>query len=170
MTIMEERARLEKTRWDGAVCRACDQDVKVYTYTLNLMRVGELVRLSQHARHHGVNAYAHVREFVTFQQGGHYAKMRFWGLIEEAPPRKGAITNGCWRLTDAGHAFVRGTDQVWDRMRVFLNRSFGPPEDGKRVWIQTILDGKKTSADYHRHHEEIKMWMSEIEPQEGACA
>ena len=59
------------------------------------------------------NPWLHVEmDFrdVSIPSRGDYAKLRYWDLIEPKPGTsdRGGRTNGFWRLTNKGRAFVNG--------------------------------------------------------------
>jgi len=85
----------------------------------------ELVLKSVEAR----NGYVEVRNLRS--KGGDYAKLRFWGLVEQKPnrdPKK--KESGIWRPTEEGRKFAFRTLKVPRAVFIF-NNTFQGYEDPK---------------------------------------
>jgi hypothetical protein len=95
----------EPTRHDGETCQACGRFLKVYYRKLSTAMALALVRLFGMAIEIPNRSYFHVREF--YKERGDFAKLKFWGMIEEAPNEdETKKSSGLWRITDEGTKFV----------------------------------------------------------------
>ena len=112
----------------GTRCPCCDRHLKVYRRPLNASQARYLIFMAQKSGEG--NPWLHVEmDFrdVSIPSRGDYAKLRYWGLIEPKPGEsdRGGRSNGYWRLTDKGRAFVNGEIAVPARIHLLNNRVVG---------------------------------------------
>lgn len=110
------RARFGK----GATCPCCGQYVKCYRRPLNKSMAYVLLLIARYYRRVGVRSeeWLHVPSYIAEVAVGNprraaavrgdWAKLKFWGLIEEKPAVRddGSSRVGYWRLTQLGRQFV----------------------------------------------------------------
>jgi hypothetical protein len=138
---------------EGAECPACGQLVKHYRRPLTVGMAYTLVLLERRAP----NEWVHVLDFMqglnlkpkvgTALGSGDYAKLRFWGLLEDYQSTRddGSTRNGWWRITEDGKRFVRGELKVASHAVVF-NDKLIELDSSKLVGIRDAL-GKKFNYD-----------------------
>lgn len=127
----------------GTVCPCCNRYAKVYkrpitdkmAYGLILMArlpVGTWIHLDDFmaARHIPIVVYSMV------------PLLRFWGLLERADGIKddGNPNNGFYRVTEAGHAFVRNQGSVLKYACLYNNALLNL--EGKSITIKDALGTK----------------------------
>lgn len=114
-TLARERARLlaQRRQTGGTICGACDQRVKEYRRIVGASQASALIRLFLAAPD---GEWRHVDHLgLTTNQRGDFAKLRFWGLIEERPKDDEDTTtrtSGLWRIEEKGRAFVNGRRNI----------------------------------------------------------
>ena len=110
------RARFAK----GAPCPCCQQFVKLYRRPFNKSMAFVLLLIARYYRRYDVrpeewlHVPSHINEVVASNPRraaavrGDWAKLKFWGLIEEKPETRadGSPRVGYWRLTELGRKFV----------------------------------------------------------------
>ncbi len=120
-TTLEEaklwlRARFSK----GATCPCCNQFVKLYRRPFNKSMAYVLLLIARYYRRVEVkpDEWLHVPSYIAEVAVGNprraaavrgdWAKLKFWGLIEEKPAVRddGSPRVGYWRLTALGRQFV----------------------------------------------------------------
>lgn len=119
----------EATEWlrqrvkDGAECPCCTQFAKVYKRKLNSAMAYVLIIMVREYRLNG-GAWMHVpsmlnrkglKPSVAASIRGDWAKLAWWGLIEEEPKPEDDTqrrTSGSWRPTGAGITFANGRTNV----------------------------------------------------------
>lgn len=109
-TLTEARAELREGLRDGVICGCCDQLAKLYRRQINGAMAWLLIWL---ARNQTPGTWTPIAEFPLIQErrgGGDFAKLEYWGLLEERAPDEGtrARTSGKWRITSRGRAFAAG--------------------------------------------------------------
>lgn len=115
-SIAEAREFLRKNRHDGVKCPCCEQHVQVYRRTLNAGMARALIMIAR-----GGGGWIDIR--VLDLRGGDYAKLRFWGLVEQRPsddPKK--KWSGLWRVTQLGLQFVHDQSRIQRFAHVYDNR------------------------------------------------
>lgn len=72
---------------------------------------------------------------------GDFAKLRYWGLIEERAAEEGSDkkSSGKWRITQQGSTFVEGRSRVYKHIYVYNDRYLGVVDDGQVLNIHTAL-------------------------------
>ncbi len=113
----------EKLTGDGVVCPCCDQFCKLYRRKLNSGMARALIaiatvqnRVETQTRELDINFFVETPK-LRFSNG-EYARLRWWGLLEQRKLRQdekesGEKKNsGRWRLTDKGRQFVEGKIRI----------------------------------------------------------
>jgi hypothetical protein len=117
-TLSEVWQHIRQHAEDGLDCPACGRRVRIYRRNLNWEMAFVAIRLYRYHLEHPWD-YSHVRDFTmsgqyaeTFKNYnwlGDYSKLKWWGLIEEAPPAEGKSgKTGLWRITQLGIEWVTG--------------------------------------------------------------
>ena len=129
---------LDELMRKGGTCPCCGQYVKMYRYSIAGVAAACLIRLygspegafvpvNSIARGHGV--------------GGHWARLRRWGLIEEAINEDTKKrTSGLWRITARGREFVDNKILVPKYVLIYNGTVFG--FEGGMVSIRGCLGNK----------------------------
>jgi len=91
-------------RREGRNCPSCGRFLKIYHRKLSSSMAYALIRLyGLHAKFE--KEYFHVRDF--YRERGDFAKLKFWGLVEEAPNMsEDKKSSGLWKITDQGIRFA----------------------------------------------------------------
>lgn len=149
-TLDEARQYVEGVRWDGGYCPCCGQNVKVYKRSLNTPMTKLLIWLVETFLKNGQQHYINVHKFPFIQGrrgGGDFAKLQFWGLIEQepVPDEVDAKHSGEWRPTKAGIQFVQGNIKAAKYVMVYLNDVVGTSEE--EVTVQEALKKKFSFAE-----------------------
>ena len=133
-TVEEAKQHLRDNWLAGTKCPCCNQNVKLYERKIDGRCAKSLIELYQFDDQRP--DYYHVGDLPTYYKGGgDFAKLRFWGLIEEKPKDPDDSTrrtSGFWRITDRGRDFVEGRITV-PRTVMIYNRKFYGYEDEKDV-------------------------------------
>lgn len=146
-------AFFEAARREGTNCPCCGQFGKVYKRKIHSGMAAILVLMYRYQS----RGYTHVLTLVSATTspavaaaigGGDFAKMRYWGLIEEehtvdSKGRKKA--NGLWRITGAGARFVEGAATVSRYAWVYNNGFLG--FHGEQISIYDALGDKFSYAE-----------------------
>jgi ssDNA-binding Zn-finger/Zn-ribbon topoisomerase 1 len=82
----------------GCKCPACGKHVQLKDRTITSAMAKALIAISKHQGEVNISELKEIR-------GGDYAKLRYWGLIEE-------VRSGRWQITHKGRQFVH------DKVRV----------------------------------------------------
>lgn len=98
-------------RSKAARCGECGRIVKVYQRRLSSSIAKGLIRLHfLHSRHPKEKGF-HISQI--FRDRGDFAKLRFWGLIDELPNEETTKkSSGIWRITHRGRLFVFQQEEV----------------------------------------------------------
>jgi len=104
----------------GVICPCCLQLVKLYEREITVSMAYVAILLHRHFVES--QAWLHVPEYLSnlskigsAVRGGDWAKLRYWGLIEEKPEDKrkdGSRRSGYYKMTERGHQFVKGEIKV----------------------------------------------------------
>lgn len=144
---LEEAKQLLRDNWEkGIECPCCTQFVKAYKNPLFAASAFALIRLYQYQNNHPDEEWMHVKDFAEASsntpRAGHFAELRFWGLIEEKPneddPTKRTI--GFWRITPRGRDFVEQKIRVFSHGRMFNGKNYG--FTGEHITISEALGNK----------------------------
>jgi hypothetical protein len=105
-------------------------------------------------RHQPAEEWVHVQKFLAkarfpaaIAASGDYAKLRYWGFIEQQKGERedGSSRNGFWRITGVGREFVEGKTRVPGHALVFADRVLRLDPD-QQVDVRDAL-GKKFRYD-----------------------
>ena len=118
----------------GATCPCCQQYVKLYKRSFNYSMAVVLLLMERYYRRVGVNSeeWLHVPSYITEAisfhsrgsvaiRGGDWAKMKYWGLIEEKPETRddGSPRAGFWRMTPLGRQVAAREAKVPSHVYVY---------------------------------------------------
>lgn len=141
-TILEAKAFLNENYKQGAVCPCCNQLVKEYKRTIYARIAVYLISLYK-LNSVEPDRFFSVAEIGAIFGGGDFAKLSYWGLIEEQPkdPLDTSVrTSGFWRITPLGNRYVQGQEAVSKYIHLLnggLRKYSGPKQ-----YIESAL-GKK---------------------------
>lgn len=139
---------LKDSMRSGTKCPCCGQHVKMYRRSINSTMAKAL--LIFYKRTCGSNRFFHLYDIFKDEKDptvyrGDFAKLRFWGLIEELlsekDPSKKSMGN--WKITPAGIEFVLGKRKVAKYAFVYNNTVEGFGTD-----MISVSDALKTPFDY----------------------
>ena len=137
---------------DGVICPCCDQKVTLYKRVIYETMTRALVILYNHAKVNGDNwlhfpSYARGKKLGTLGQGGDWAKLALWNLIELASGRRddGSVRTGDARITQEGRRFCERAHEVRRVARVYNNRLVR--FEGPMIGIEDTLGKKFSYAD-----------------------
>lgn len=121
-------------------CPECGQTVKLYRRNLYAKPAYQLILLYRLNRDNF--NFHHIKTTGNpAAGGGDFAKLRFWGLIEEYvnddPTKR---TSGYWRITDKGRQFVQRKITVSKYVLIYNKEFYG--FQGAQVFIDDCL-GKR---------------------------
>ena len=106
MNLAEAQKQVRDGWRKGTRCPCCGQMVKLYRRKMYAAVIRDLIGL-YHRRH---DHFHHVSTFCYNKKsgGGDFAKLRYWGLIEEKtePGNPFKRKSGYWKITEIGIAFV----------------------------------------------------------------
>lgn len=131
-SIEEARRIVVQNRKDaGCICPVCDQIVAVYRRSITSTMLVALSIFYRHARQHG-DAWLHFPRHtrtndVVAGQGGDWAKLAFWDLIErkEEVRTDGSSRNGWARITPYGRDFVEQKSRLPRYIYLYNNQLVG---------------------------------------------
>jgi hypothetical protein len=141
----------------GATCPCCHQFVKLYKRPFNKSMAYVLLLIACYFRGDAVDEWLHVPSYIAEMVSDHprraaavrgdWAKLKFWGLIEEKPEKRddGSPRVGYWRLTPLGNQFVKR--QVKVPSHVFIYNGAPLPKRASDDLI-TIDDALGTEFKY----------------------
>lgn len=119
-TLQEAKVWLRARFSKGATCPCCNQFVKLYRRPFNKSMAFVLLLMARYYRRIEVKEsdWLHVPSYInevvasnprrSAAVRGDWAKLKFWGLIEEKPETRddGSPRVGYWRMTPVGRQFV----------------------------------------------------------------
>lgn len=157
-TISQAKAAFfEKARREGAKCPCCGCFGKVYKRKIHSGMAAILVLLYRFQS----RGYTHVLTLVNATTspavaaaigGGDFAKLRYWGLIEEelkVGTRGKKKGSGLWRITGLGARFVEGGNTVSRYAWVYNNGFLG--FHGEQISIYDALGDKFSYGELMGH-------------------
>lgn len=131
----------DQIQGDGAKCPCCRQMAKVYRRGINAGQAAILVRWW---RQYGTKPVMVAEQVKT--PGGDYAKLRYWGLVEDMHARReDGGPAGQWRVTDLGEMFAASKVAIPRFVYVYDNRLLRVDES-ESITIQEAL-GKRFDYD-----------------------
>jgi hypothetical protein len=132
------REQLEK----GAPCPVCTQFCKIYKrkiYSTPARGLLQLYKLTEAEN----EEYFHITRIEALNRsgGGDFAKLTYWGLVEEKPKEDDdettGRTSGFWKITDLGRMFARNEVTVPSHVKLYDGRKLGFTTG--RVGIKEVL-------------------------------
>lgn len=156
-TTLEDAKKWLRARFGkGATCPCCRQYVKLYKRALSKSSAYVLLLMSCYFRGDSAEEWLHVPSYIAEMAGdnprraaavrGDWAKLKYWGLIEEKPDVRadGSPRVGYWKLTPLGRQFVNR--QVMVPAYVYLYN--GEPLQRTVEEMITIDDALGTEFSY----------------------
>lgn len=149
MTLREARDKLRELLInDNALnCPCCTQRAQVYKRQIHASMARELIKA-----YRIVTPGSFFRAFdVRQHSAGDFAKLSYWGLIEEEKARReDGGRSGWWCVTSKGEAFIRGHIVVPKICRVYNGKALGFREPlisirdalGKRFDYDELMRGE----------------------------
>jgi hypothetical protein len=147
----------EQARRGGAACPCCGRFGKVYKRKIHSGMAAILVLLYRHQN----LGFTHVLTLVSAAMtpsvaahvgGGDFAKLRYWGLIEEETHERVSKGKKCgtgrWRITGSGAQFVEGTATVQRHVWVYSGQALG--FHGEHISIHDALGDRFSYAELMR--------------------
>lgn len=147
ITLAEAKKATFARAVKGTHCPCCGQNVKVYRRNLNRSMAWALIYMY---RKYG-QGWVHVPSTGHLARlGGDWAKMAFWGVIEEKDEQKddGNPHAGYWRLTALGSRFVLG-QRLKKYVYIYNNQDLQQPSP-ETVSIREALGKKFDYAELMR--------------------
>lgn len=136
MTLREVRSRLLTKRSAGTQCPACGQHVKEYRRKVNARMARTLIAMY---RAGGAERYVHLPTVAG--DGCEGSKLRYWGLVEQAPDRRDdGGQSGWWKITDRGANWLTNRTVIQKYARIFDGECLGL--EGELVRIEHALGEK----------------------------
>lgn len=116
---------MNKAKDDGCSCPVCGQFVKVYKRRINSTMARGLIWANGKSPDEPWFHISSLIECISTSAGGDFAKMRYWGLVEEQyheVGQGGRKSSGMWRITEKGRNFVNNRVCVPEYALVFDGR------------------------------------------------
>ena len=133
-TVGDSREYLHQKRDQGVSCPFCDQYVKLYRRKINRSNAMCLIEFFKIWKRDGPGWY-HISDLIkendtlaTRLNGGEFARMRLFGLIEEKKKDDEDThkrTSGYWRLTREGEMFILGKITKPDKVHIYNGQVMG---------------------------------------------
>jgi hypothetical protein len=144
-TLYEAIIYLDENKREGVHCPCCNQLAKIYKRSINATMVKPLIKLYKlHKFNFNWMDYHHIASFEAQKAGGgDFAKLSYWGLIEEKikdSTNTTSRTSGLWRITHFGKMFVEGMYRV--QKYVLLYDSKLLRFEGDYLYIKDCLGNK----------------------------
>jgi hypothetical protein len=140
-TFQQIRAEVQMGRFErgGVLCPCCDKLAQVYARNISTNSVRILAQMDHLHRRTGKEwlLVSDGRDGDIRTAGGDYAKMRFWGLIENQTGHRddGSRRNGHWRVTEYGREFLRGLVRVRRYLYEYNSELVGDPDYADRSMV-----------------------------------
>lgn len=124
MTVAEAKDLLRGLLDDGERCPCCTQRAQVYRRSIHSSMARGLIKLYKRQPH---IAFHEIALFMEHRELADFAKLAYWGLVEEQPSLRedGSNRTGFWKITDLGLDFVEGRVTVAKHARVYDGRCLG---------------------------------------------
>lgn len=137
-TIGEVKKYLTDNWRKGVDCPCCKQKVQLYRYKIQAQMIYYLFEIMKLQRN---KPWVHVMNEVK-PINGDYAKLRYWGLIEERGdvPEKDTKSSGFWRITEKGKQFLYGYIPIYSHCLIFNHKCYGT--SGVPITVQEALQNK----------------------------
>lgn len=134
-TISEAKTYLRANFEEGLECPCCGQFVKLYKRRITSAQAIALIRFYNKTLETGIE-WHHVTEFgeAAFR-GGDFAKLRYWGLIEESFNHDGSKKNsGYWKITQRGIRFITGQRNITKYIHIYNDVVRGHSEEEVSIY------------------------------------
>ena len=140
----------------GATCPCCNQFVKLYKRILSKSMAYVLLLMECHFSGDNVEEWLHVPSYIAEMASdnprraaavrGDWAKLKFWGLIEEKPDVRadGSSRVGYWKMTPLGRQFARHQVKVPSHVYIYN----GEPLQRTVEEMITVVDALGTEFSY----------------------
>lgn len=130
---------------DGKRCPVCNQRVKMMKKAIDSGMTYYLIKLYRINKTNPIKKWFHVTDDigVSYKIGGRFAKLRFWGLIEEKKKEfceTEKRTSGMWAITDDGIKFIEGVITVPKYAKLYNMGFYG--FEGNEVNVHEALSTK----------------------------
>lgn len=143
-TIAEAKAYLKENHKEGTSCPCCGQFVKMYSRKITSTDAYGLITFYRHAGttfQHAKNLFREHVPKATINDGGTFAKLRHYQLIESAgKTRDDGGHAGIWRVTPLGESFVKGEISIKSKVLLYNGKCYGV--EGDNITIQGALRNK----------------------------
>jgi hypothetical protein len=155
-TLAEAKKWLRARFGKGATCPCCNQFVKLYKRPFNKSMAYVLLLIACYFQGDPVEEWLHVPSYISEMVSDHprraaavrgdWAKLKFWGLIEEKPDVRadGSPRVGYWKLTSLGRQFVKRQVKVPSHVYIYN----GEPLQRVVEELITIDDALGTEFNY----------------------
>lgn len=138
----------------GTICPVCDQHARVYRRHVSAGPCWWMANMMRYFDEHPGEEWVKTGDGgqIPAPRGGDYAKMRFWGFVEQKEDLRddGSARVGWWRLLPHGRAFLRGEVAVPKTVFVYNNRVVEPPPGFKAVAEVRIGDVLHERFDFQK--------------------
>tara|TARA_Y100000310_G_C20329247_1_gene644470 strand:- start:191 stop:715 length:525 start_codon:yes stop_codon:yes gene_type:complete len=135
-TLQDAQEWVEDHREEGVECPCCGQFAKVYRRSVNGAMAHALILIAFGTKVGEADAdgWLHVPTFLCQKttrvtvRGGDFAKLRYWGLLEEKPGMvrdDGSKRAGFWRITEKGLHFVLKKVKIPKYALIYNNSMIG---------------------------------------------
>lgn len=145
--LQVESAKLftKKNLKEGTHCPLCKQKVQMYSKMIDSNMVKYLIVLYKLTAKKTNREYFHTETDlkVTQKVGGSFAKLRWWGLIEQKEKDTDyttSRTSGLWKITDKGKQYVRGEIKLPKYVKLYNQKFYGT--EGDDIDIRHSLNAK----------------------------
>lgn len=140
LTVEQAKENMRKNLDDGVICPCCNRLVRMYKRKISSVSAVCLIRLYKMSNKSD-NHWFHISDIQGKSGGGDFAKLRYFGLVEEAsnenPSKR---TSGFWRITNKGRRFVKGWLSVPCYVKVYNGKVYG--EGSETITIYQALNEK----------------------------
>jgi hypothetical protein len=138
----------EHANAEGVYCPCCRQLAKVYRRAMTGSMAYAAVLLAKYFQAPRVEPWLHVPSYLAslhqgpMTRGGDWAKLRYWGIIEQMPGERkdGSPRTGMYRMTKKGVEFARNEIMVPRRVVLYNDLPLG--FDGRQVTCRECLGTK----------------------------
>lgn len=109
--LSEVREYLKQNYSSGCSCPACGQHVELYRRGLNSSMARALIIIFRVHRKLGFDKGIKMNQEIANMgipaNNIEYAKLAYWGLLEQSTDEEGKLSSGYWKITDKGCRFVQ---------------------------------------------------------------
>ena len=171
-TIEEARREIfaEETFRKGSICPLCSRKVQLKKLSISRSQIGCLMMLYRlHLNNNDWERYFHMSDDINVPVfvGGNWAKLRYWGLIEEKAKQRGdgkdTLRSGFWRLTDKGKAFLKNLTVVPKYITLYNAEFRGFKDENDTISVKDVFDKKKDFSYSEVVNWDLDMWNKNIE-------